>query len=163
MYTEAQRQAVIARAIEAVQAHIDGKSEITLGDGAGAQVFNLTVGGWCEAFVRQVFETALGLEPMTWQYRVGRASRSEVAYGADKRVPLDQLQAGDILVMASGPDGHTAIYLHTAYDPAKDLVAENTLSTQRGMPSCAGTKISSLHDEEAQHQWTHAYRLFEAS
>ena len=160
MYTEAQRQLVIARAIEAAQAHIDGKSIITLGKGITAQQFILWKGGYCERFIRQVFETALGLPEMSWQYKTAQASQAEAAYGQDKRVSLDQLQAGDILVMASGAQGHTALYLNTRYDPTKKLVAENTLSTRRGMPSSQGTKISSLHDEDAQHVWTHAYRLF---
>ena len=160
MYTEKQRQAVIARAIEAAQAHIDGHTSITLGKGHAAQTFDLVTGGYCERFVRMCFETALGLAPMTWPYRTAQASQAEAAYGAATRVSLDELQAGDILVMASGQEGHTAIYLHTLYDKAKDLVAENTLSTHRGMPAGKGTKISSLHDEEAQHAWTHAYRLF---
>lgn len=158
LYTEKQRQAVLKRAVQAVQARVSGKKSVTLGSGGARQTFDLEKGGMCGRFVRQVFETALGLSPFSWYFGAARA-----CYMLKKlkpyEVPLSEVQAGDILGFNGNP-GHIAIYIGGAFDPNKKLTAENTISGKRGYPQKPGTKVSSLTDQIKQHGWTKAYRLF---
>ena len=158
LYSEKQRQAVLKRAVQAVQARIGGKTKVTLGSGASRQVFDLEKGGMCNRFVRQVFETALGLSLFGWYFGSAKACMT-LHKLAPYEVPLKDVQAGDILGF-NGDPGHIAIYIGGAFDPKKKLTAENTISSKRGLPRKAGTKVSSLSDQIKQHGWTKAYRLF---
>ena len=162
LYNEQQRQAVVARAIEAVQARIVGHNTVTLGDGNAAQIFDLVIGGCCERFVRQVFETALGLPPFSWwddSQTAHDGLTKLAARGYEIAADANNLQAGDILGFAGDP-GHILIYLHTAFDASKNLCAENT-SGVRGYPSAPGTKVTALADVLAAHGGEfRAFRLF---
>lgn len=158
LYTEKQRQAVLKRACAVVRARIDGKTKVTFGGGAARQVFDLETGGMCCRFVRQVFETSLGLAPFSWYFGSAKACLT-LKKLAPYEVPLKNVQAGDILGF-NGDPGHIAIYIGGAFDPKKKLTAENTISSKRGFPRATGTKVSSLSDQIKQHGWTKAYRLF---
>lgn len=154
-YKAEQKRAVIRRAIEAVQARIDGAESISLGSGV-AQAFSLDEGGYCNRFVRQVFETALGLRPFAWRFAAARACQT-LQKLEPYRVPLKQRQPGDILGFAGDP-GHICLYLGRDADPAKELVAENTSSARRGYPQKAGTKLTRFSTLQA--RVTGCYRLF---
>ena len=168
LYTANQKKAVIARACEAVTARVNkGGPEVageTFGTGKTAQTFNLSAGGWCNRFVRQVFETALGIAPFDWHFGALKAYQT-LAKLKPYKVPIKDRQSGDILGCPTpkvGDSEHIAIYLGKGnpYDPAKELVAENTISDERGFPRAAGTKVSSWADFAAQHGTVTAYRLF---
>jgi len=142
LHTEKQRKAVVARAIEAVTARVAGATAVVLGKPGSRQSFDLDEGGMCNRFVRQVFETALGLVPFSWAYRGGTA---KVTNGkledAGREVPIADRQPGDILDIEMAGPGHICIYLGREYDPNKELVAENTSAT-RGYPLRPGTKVT---------------------
>lgn len=140
LYTDAHRKAVIARAREAVQARASGKSAATYGMGTARQVFNFETGGYCNRFIRQVFETALGLKPFSWYFGAAKAKETLRKLSTYK-VPLSQRQPGDILGFPGDP-GHIAIYLGKEYQADKELIAENTSAT-RGFPRPPGTKVTS--------------------
>lgn len=159
LYTEQQRFLVVKQAVTAVKKRVAGASRATLGNGSTAQVFDLVKGGYCNRFVRQCFETALEMSPFSWYFGAAKACQTLEKLEPYRLPNLDDLKAGDILGF-NGDPGHIAIYVGTAFDPTKDLVAENTISSRRGYPQSPGTKVSSLHDEVTQHNWTHAYRLF---
>ncbi|MHB8995376.1 MAG: hypothetical protein ACYC63_09030 [Armatimonadota bacterium] len=156
LYSAQQRRRVIRRAIEVVQARIDGKDEIRLGEGKARQTFDLKTGGYCNRFVRQVFETALGLAAFQWRYRAERACLT-LKKLEPFRVALKDRQPGDLLGFAGDP-GHIVIYLGMECDPAKELVAENTSNGRRGFPRAAGTKVTRY--EALRARVTGCYRLF---
>lgn len=158
LYTEKQRQAVIARACEAVRARIRGKKSVVLGKGATRQEFDLDSGGWCLRFVRMCFETALGLPPKSWYFGSPKAVQT-LHKLAPYQIPLSARRPGDILGNPGDP-GHIVIYIGYAFDRDKDLVAENTISERRGYPQSQGTKVSSYSDFVKQHTATYCYRLF---
>ncbi|MEI6503313.1 MAG: hypothetical protein WCP21_20060 [Armatimonadota bacterium] len=145
LYTEKQRKAVLARAGEAVQARIGGATEVTLGTGAAKQTFDLDAGGYCNRFVRQVFETSLGLSPFTWYFGAAKACQT-LAKLKPYEVPLKDRQPGDILGFAGDP-GHICLYLGTDFDPSKELVAENT-SARRGFPAAPGDEGDPLRQPQ---------------
>lgn len=162
IYTTKQRDAVVKRAIQAVEARQNGKATLT----AGGQVFKLgpvyvdgKLIGYCNRFIRQCFETALGFAPFQWRYGAAMATQT-----LDKLAPhrIDKskvpLQAGDIIgwYEGSGPYGHIAIYLGDAYGDGRKLIAENT-SAKRGDPKPPGTKITRLAN--CRPGWQ-VYRLF---
>lgn len=157
LYTAKQKEEVIRRAVEAARARIDGAVSVSLGEGVAEQVFRLGQGGYCNRFVRQVFETALGLRPFAWRYGAARACQT-LQKLEPYRVPLGQRQPGDILGFAGDP-GHICLYLGRNADPAKELVAENTSSARRGYPQAAGTKLTRFSSLQA--RVTGCYRLFE--
>jgi hypothetical protein len=139
LYSQAQIKKVLQRAVQAVEARLAGRTSVKLGSGGAAQVFDLETGGYCNRFVRQVFETALGLAPFAWRFGAARAYQTLAKlepYRVDKR----QRQPGDILGIPGDP-GHIAVYLGDYYGDGRELIAENTIST-RGYPSRPGTKIS---------------------
>ena len=156
LYTAKQKEAVVRRAIEAVQARTSGAHSVTFGGGAAKQVFSLDEGGYCNRFVRQVFETALGLGPFAWRFAASKACQT-LKKLEEYRVPLAQRRPGDILGFAGDP-GHICLYLGRNADPAKELVAENTSSKSRGWPQAAGTKFTRFSALQA--RVTGCYRLF---
>lgn len=155
-YTESDRRKIIQRAVEVVQARLQGQKQAPFGSGPACQTFALDEGGYCNRFVRQVFETALGLKPFAWPFAAARAYQT-LRKLEPYRVPLAQRRPGDILGFAGDP-GHICLYLGRDCDPAKELVAENTSSARRGYPSAAGTKLTSFATLKA--RVTGCYRLF---
>jgi len=158
-YTAAQKSKVMARAMEAVEARIEGHSLFLAGK--PPQDFLLDVGGMCNRFIRQTFETALGLKPQTWVFRGATATETlgKLA-AAGYEVDMDTLQPGDILGHTRGV-GHIVLYVGQWYGP-KDgrlLVAENT-SAKGGCPEAPGTKINRLQTVLARGNRWRAFRLF---
>ena len=150
LYTDKQKQAVVKRALQAVSARQKGKQAFI----AGGQTFDLEKGGYCNRFIRQSVETALGLKPFKWYFGDATARKT-----LDKLAPYvlpkgAKLQAGDIIGWydGSGPYGHIALYIGTE----KKLIAENT-SAKRGDPKPPGTKVTRLVNTRT--GWK-AYRLF---
>lgn len=158
IYNRKQRDAVVARALEAVNAAGEKYTEITLGDRGTRQNFDLDAGGMCNRFVRQVFETALKLTPYTWTFRAAEAWQT-LAKLRPWEVPVTDRKPGDILGCPGDP-GHIALYLGDVYGDGRELVAENTISTKRGYPRRAGTKVSAWTDFRRQHSGVSCYRLF---
>jgi len=155
-YTAAQKRKVISRAMEAVEARIDGANTF----GCCGAHFELNVGGMCNRFIRQVFETALGLKPQTWVFRGATAKETlgKLAAGGYE-VHMDDLQPGDILGHTAGKYGHIALYVGDYYGDRRLLVAENT-SWTGGYPEKPGTKITRLQTFLARGNRWRAYRLF---
>ena len=156
LYNEKTRQAVVKRAMSAVHARQAGKHSYKV----GGQVFDLDKGGYCNRFVRQVFETVLGLKAFDWRYGAEKARQSLdklVNYKIAKPTQ-GNLQPGDIIGWydGSGVYGHIAIYVGDYYGDGRKLVAENT-SAKRGDPNPPGTKITQLRNMRA--GWS-AYRVF---
>lgn len=150
-YTDAQRKAVVKRAVEAVQSRLDGKVSVILGRPGRAQNFDLDELGYCLRFVRQAHETALGIIAQTWEYRAGTAKESLAHLRKDgKQIALSARAPGDILGCPGTP-GHIAIFVGDCYGDGRSLVCENTVSTRRGIPKAGGTKISSFADFVSQH------------
>lgn len=156
LYGDKIRQAVVKRAMSAVHARQAGKHSYA----AGGQVFDLDKGGYCNRFVRQCFETVLGLKAFDWRFGAATA-RDTLNKLHDYALPSSKpstLQPGDILGWydGSGAYGHIAIYVGDYYGDGRKLVAENT-SAKRGDPNPPGTKITQLRNMRG--GWT-AYRLF---
>lgn len=150
LYTTKQRDAVVKRAGDAVRQRQHGKTSWTI----GWQKFDLETGGYCNRFVRQVFETSLGMGAFGWYFGDATARKT-----LDKLKPYvlpngAKLQEGDIIGWydGSGPYGHIAIYI----GGEKELIAENT-SAKRGDPKNPGTKVTRLAN--CRTGWK-AYRLF---
>ena len=150
LYTTKQRDAVVKRAVQAVSARQKGKQAFT----AGGQTFNLEKGGYCNRFIRQSVETALGLGAFKWYFGDATARKT-----LDKLAPYvlpkgAKLQAGDIIGWYDGCGvyGHIALYI----GGEKKLIAENT-SAKRGDPQPPGTKVTRLANTRT--GWK-AYRLF---
>jgi hypothetical protein len=157
-YTAAQKQRVMARAMEAVEARIEGHTMVMLGK--PSQLFALNVGGMCNRFVRQTFETALGLPKQSWPFRGATAKETlNKLAAAGYEVHMDDLQPGDILGHTAGKYGHIALYLGQPYPDGRLLVAENT-SWTGGYPEKPGTKITRLQTFLARGNRWRAYRLF---
>jgi len=155
LYDEGKRRAVIKVATEAVKARAAGKTSVKLGSGAAAQVFDLTTGGFCNRFIRQVFEVAIGLPAFTWYFGARKACET-LKKLEPYRVPLKDRRPGDILGFAGDP-GHIALYMGNEYDDDKDLIAENTSAT-RGFPRPPGTKVTAY--DAVRRRVTGCYRLF---
>ena len=155
LYGDDIRKLVVQRAMMAVEARQAGKHSYKV----GGQVFDLDKGGYCNRFIRQCFETTLGLAAFDWRF--GAANARETL---DKLEPYrieakaSKLQPGDIIGWydGSGPYGHIALYVGDYYGDGRKLVAENT-SAKRGFPNAPGTKITQLRNMRS--GWT-AYRLF---
>jgi len=155
-YTAKQKRKVINRAMGAVEARQEGKSTYE----AGGQVFQLNVGGMCACFIRQVFETALGIPEYSWVFRGATAKETlQKLTGAGYEVHMDDLQAGDILGHTGGKFGHIALYVGDYYWDGRLLVAENT-SWMGGYPQAPGTKITRLQTFLARGNRWRAFRLF---
>ena len=150
LYTDKQKQAVVKRALQAVSARQKGKQAFI----AGGQTFDLEKGGYCNRFIRIVFETALGLKPFAWYFgdETARLTLDKLApYVLPKGA---KLQEGDIIGWYDGCGvyGHIALYI----GGEKKLIAENT-SAKRGDPKPPGTKVTRLVNTRP--GWK-AYRLF---
>ena len=150
LYTDKQKQAVVKRAVQAVSARQKGKQAFI----AGGQTFDLEKGGYCNRYIRQIFETALGLKPFAWYFGDATARKT-----LDKLKPYvllkgAKLQEGDIIGWYDGCGvyGHIALYI----GGEKKLIAENT-SAKRGDPKPPGTKVTRLANTRT--GWK-AYRLF---
>jgi hypothetical protein len=157
-YTAAQKQKVIAWALEAVEARIAGESVFVAGK--PPQALDLITGSYCNRFIRQVFETALGLPKQSWPFRGATAKETlNKLAAAGYEVHMDDLQPGDILGHTAGKYGHIALYLGQPYPDGRLLVAENT-SWTGGYPEKPGTKITRLQTFLARGNRWRAYRLF---
>lgn len=158
LYSDKIRQAVVKRALAAVHARQAGKHSYT----AGGQTFDLDAGGYCNRFIRQCFETVLGLKAFDWRYGAAKARDTLDKLDLANHTIIDAkpstLQPGDILGWydGSGPYGHIALYVGDYYGDGRKLVAENTSAT-RGAPNPPGTKITQLRNMRG--GWS-AYRLF---
>lgn len=159
LYTLRQRDAVVRQALTAVEARrtCDGSVKI------GGQTFNLEERGYCGRFVRQCFETALGLPAFGWLF--GAATAREMG-GKMRNAGLRlkdgaKLQPGDVLVWDDQDDGrygHIVLYVGDAYGDGRKLVAENT-SGKRGDPNKPGTKVTRLSNVHGGKGYD-AYRMF---
>jgi len=144
--------------MEAVEARIEGHSVVTLGK--PRQEFDLTTGGFCNRFIRQAFETALGLPEQSWPYRGATAKESlGKLTAAGYEISMDDLQPGDILGNTAGKYGHIALYVGNWYGDGRLLVCENT-SWTGGFPEKPGTKITRLATFLARGNRWRAFRLF---
>lgn len=158
LYGDKIRQAVVKRAMSAVHARQAGKHTYKV----GGQVFDLDKGGYCNRFVRQVFETTLGLKAFDWRFGAATARETLDKLDLANCAVIDDkpsnLQPGDIIGWydGSGVYGHIAIYVGDYYGDGRKLVAENT-SAKRGDPNPPGTKITQLRNMRA--GWS-AYRVF---
>lgn len=165
-YTSTVMRRIVEYALEAGQAaQADPSGSITLGEGATRQTLYFTPGALCLRFVRQVYETALGIGPKKWSWATLRAKWTleklrAAGYQVPPRAPLME---GDIVGHRRGEYGHIGIVVQT--DPrgvgTPVLVAENTSSTTRGNPRRAGTKLTQWRDFAA--GGVEAYRLAEAT
>ncbi len=158
VYTGGEIGKVVANALAAARASQQGETRITLGEGAAKQQLNLLVGGYCARFVRQVYETACGLRPGTWEFQASDAKAMTAKLASNgHRVMEGSLQPGDIvgIHLGSGQYGHVAIYVGKI--GGKDTIAENTSSKARGNPQRAGTKLTPYSD--ISHRVTGVYRL----
>jgi len=155
LYGDKERQLVVKRAMAAVEARQAGKHSCKI----GRQEFNLDTGGYCNRFIRQCFETVLGLAAFDWRFGA-KSARETLCKLEDYRIDAkaSTLQPGDIIGWydGSGPYGHIALYVGDYYGDGRKLVAENT-SAKRGAPNAPGTKITQLRNMRS--GWT-AYRLF---
>lgn len=158
LYGDDIRKLVVQRAMMAVQARQAGKHSYKV----GGQVFDLDKGGYCNRFVRQCFETVLGLKAFDWRFGAAKArdtlDKLDLANCAVIDAKASTLQPGDIIGWydGSGAYGHIAIYVGDYYGDGRKLVAENT-SAKRGDPNPPGTKITQLRNMRS--GWS-AYRLF---
>ena len=150
LYTLKQRDAVVKRALDAVKARQKGKTTFT----AGGHKFDLETGGYCNRFVRQCFETALGMGAFSWYFGAATARLTIDKLDKFELLKGAKLQPGDIIGWydGSGVYGHIAIYV----GGEKELIAENT-SAKRGDPNKPGTKVTRLAN--CRTGWK-AYRLF---
>lgn len=150
MYTTRQRNLIVSRATEIVKARQNGKTSVV----RYGQKFDLEQGGYCNRFIRQVFETSLGIGAFSWYFGDATARKT-----LDKLKPYvlpkgAKLQEGDIIGWYDGCGvyGHIALYI----GGEKKLIAENTSAT-RGDPRKPGTKVTRLAN--CRTGWK-AYRLF---
>jgi len=140
----------------AVEARQAGKTTYK----AGGQVFDLEKGGLCNRFIRQTFETALGLPEQSWTFRGATAKETlRQLAAAGYEVHMDDMQVGDILGHTAGKFGHIALYVGDYYGDGRLLVAENT-SWTGGFPEKPGTKITRLQTFLARGNRWRAFRLF---
>lgn len=153
LYSDKVRKAVVQLAGAAVGTRAASKSTFRLNK--QAQVFDLDTGGYCNRFIRQLFETVLSLPAFKWRFGAERACLT-LEKLKPYEVPLKDRQPGDILGFAGNP-GHIVLYLGREYDPRKELVAENTSAT-RGFPRLPGTKVTSYKTLAG--RVTGCYRLF---
>jgi hypothetical protein len=139
------RRAIAVNAQFAAWQHAQGSSSVVVGD-SYAQSLDLSTGGYCARFVRQVVETSLGLIPMTWQYRRANARLMERALRAAKLYvgkTLECAEPGDIVginLPASVEVGHIGIYVGLVH--GVPTIAENTSVASRGNPRRKGTKLT---------------------
>lgn len=159
LYTTKQRDAIVKRAMAAVEARIAGKTTYR----AGGQTFNLEERGYCGRFVRQCFETALGFGAFEWRFgaETARKMGSKMGYSGFLLADGATLQPGDVLVWDDQDDGrygHIVLYVGDYYGDGRKLVAENT-SGRRGYPLKPGTKISRLSAVHGGKGYD-AYRMF---
>lgn len=151
LYSIKQRDRIIATALRACEARAAGKASIALGTKPFRQTFDLEAGGYCNRFVRQVHEVALGLPPFGWLFgaskaclTLGKLRRSDLDVDMEKLMLSGQSlvvlrRPGDILGWKGDP-GHIALYLGEVYHDGRQLVAENS-SAARGFPRRAGTHL----------------------
>jgi len=148
MSTGPTRDDVVRIAREVVTARLAGRSTYA----AHGRTFNLTRGGMCSRFVRQVCEAVGGVRDHGLGSGSGGpfaccASATEVNLrGAGKQVSAG---AGTIVCFNSPPAGGRCgtcgrVVGHIGIDLGGGAVAENTSSASRGNPRAAGTKISGL-------------------
>lgn len=136
----------IARyALIAARAHQNGHAQVKLGD-CHPQALDLATGGYCARFVRQIVECALGLLPMSWEYRRANARLMERGLrdaGLYVGRTLDDAAPGDIVGINKPPwvaVGHIAIYVGEV--EGIPTIAENTSVAGRGKPRVQGTKLT---------------------
>lgn len=161
LYSEKQRNAVIFRAMQVVEARRSGKEKAKFGGQEfilGPVYHNKKPVGYCNRFIRQVFETVLCLGTFGWYFGDTNAKRT-LNKLAPYQLHLEALQPGDILGWDdedAGQYGHIALYVGDYYGDGRLLVAENT-SAKRGDPKPPGTKITALKNMRKGYK---AFRLF---
>lgn len=127
---------------EVVAARVAGKKSHRI----GRVTFDLTEHSYCNRFVREVHEAALGLGEQEWPYRANYAIQTDYKLrraGFEVAAPALSREVADVVCFNRGKaesalPGHIGIYL------GDGLVAENTVSSRRGTPRAQGTKISTL-------------------
>lgn len=136
---------IVDYALAAARAHRNGSRSITLGK-AYPQGFDLATGGYCARFVRQVSECALGIIPMTWEFRRANARLMERALrdaGLYVGRTLADAAPGDVVGVNKPPwvaVGHIGIYVGEV--DGVPMIAENTSVAGRGKPRVKGTKLT---------------------
>jgi hypothetical protein len=136
------RRDVFNIAYQAVQQRLAGDRRWTP---PGGQTFVLDKGGYCARFVRQCYETAMGIAAFSWEYAAPNARAME--YNLKQAgLEVDEPQPGDIVCLndQSYKYGHIAIYAWVIPPPVGipkvGGVFENTSSAHRGNPRVPGTK-----------------------
>jgi hypothetical protein len=144
----ASRHDVFNVAAQAVEQRLAGDIEWL----HGGQMFDLDSGGMCARFVRQCYETAMGISAFSWAYCAGTARDTEAKLKA-AGLEVSDPQPGDIVCFNNQAysAGHIAIYAWCvtikgnliASDPrGVSSVFENTSSGVRGNPEEPGTKVT---------------------
>jgi cell wall-associated NlpC family hydrolase len=165
-YTQEVIDKAVAAAMRAAEAHRAGTSKflVTYHSPTGAKTYTVTMdldtGGYCNRFVRQVYEQVLGLAPKAWRFRGDKAvDTCHLLAAAGLELPAGaKLQPGDILGWPDRclPWGHIGIYVGAWFGDGRKLVAENTTSDKRGCPVREGTKYTQLVNMP---KGRHVYRL----
>jgi len=158
-YTAFQRRLVVARALEVVEARLRDETSFE----AGGQVFTFEVGaGTSVRFVRQVFESALGLPAKSWPYS-GATAKDLMAQlrAAGEEVDPEELRPGDILCHGEFLFGHAGLYVGRRRHSrdGRTFVAENT-AWVGGDPIDPGTKLTPLKAFLSRAKAWRAFRLF---
>jgi cell wall-associated NlpC family hydrolase len=141
--TQKQIERAVQIAQKFVQASIDGKASVTVG-----QVTHVpTETGMCARFVREVIQAATG-RPESDTAGVFGANANETAKllrAAGFSVgDTSDLQPGDLVYRPAGKPGHIAMYIGTGVPGhiGEDIFAENTSAGNRGIPRRPGTKYT---------------------
>lgn len=137
METAEVRQAVVRHALAAARAHQRGETSTRI----GTQTFNLAAGGMCARFVRQCYETALGIAPFGWKFAApsARDMATKLRY-AGLLIQTGDRHPGDVVQIGEGYPGHIAIYVGDI--DGVESIAENTSDATRGNPRVQGTKLT---------------------
>ena len=159
LYSETTRSKVIKVAKAAVSARQKGNNSYAteLQTFVLGPVYNSrgAVIGYCNRYIRQLFEAALNLQPFTWAFGAGTADETLIKLKPYIKPVGTKPQPGDIIGWRKrrhGDPGHIALYI----GGEKGLIAENT-SAERGDPDAPGTKVTRLANTRT--GWK-AYRLF---
>jgi hypothetical protein len=139
--TAGTRTRVVRHALAAARAHQRKETSIAFGQDNSRQVFDLTRGGMCARFVRQVYETALGLAPFTWQFAAPCArDMATMMRHAGVLIQTGDREPGDVVQIGTGYPGHIAVYVGEV--DGVECIAENTSDATRGNPRDGGTKLT---------------------
>jgi len=143
--TDEERRRVVQYAIQAAEAHAQGQQAITIGVGGMRQKLNLVEAHYCARFVRQIYETALGLRRMSWPFCAPNARGMEENLRPHRLSRTGERRPGDVVGMSTdstGPAGHNGIFVGAEADPKKTMIVHNSSGTRDGWPHVQGTKLS---------------------